>query len=239
MNEGAEVNAVMLLTLFIMFDHGKHPDLFERQDDQQLYSHLARTCLTYLLGGHDLHKEPLNAGQVYLGSASAHVNHASIFGPMLAVTSTDTSIRQGPLFWAHGHVASTLCASSQSRWPTKTRLLWSSGAKPSKSPVPPIAPSMPEEWDSSLESIAAVVRQLAGQDAAAGQQGSRALEQVVQAARLPQHRHLLHVQAIRCLMQQAADQIDADADTVKQVSARLLFCGVNNEVEACSVVALA
>ena len=92
------------------------------------------------------------------------------------------------------------------------------GAKPSKTAAAPTGPSIPEEWDSSLESIATAARQLASQDATASEQGSKALDQLRLTARVPQHRHLLHVQAIRCLMQQAADKIDADAETVKQVS---------------------
>ena len=84
--------------------------------------------------------------------------------------------------------------------------------------MPSAGTTIPEQWDSSMENITSATKQLAGQDSAAAEQSSRAFEQVKQAAQVPQHRHLLHAHAIRCLLQQAADKIEADAETVKQVS---------------------
>lgn len=92
------------------------------------------------------------------------------------------------------------------------------GAKPSKTPVPAAASTSPEPWDSSVEALANMVKQLATQDPAAADSCNKLYEQLKQMANVPQHRHLLHAHAMRCLVQQAADKIDADAETVKQVS---------------------
>lgn len=98
------------------------------------------------------------------------------------------------------------------------------GAKPSKTAVPSAAPTLPEPWDSSLQTLAALLKQLASQDPAVAESSSKSYDQLKQMANVPQHRHLLHAHAIRCLLQQAADRIDADAETVKQVSIALLTC---------------
>ena len=63
-----------------------------------------------------------------------------------------------------------------------------------------------------------MLKQLSSQDSAAAESGNKRFEQLRQMANVPQHRHLLHAHAIRCLLQQAADRIEADAETVKQVS---------------------
>lgn len=79
------------------------------------------------------------------------------------------------------------------------------------------APVFPEQWDASLDTFPAALQQLANQDAAAAEGVRQKFEEAKQAVLVPQHSHVLHWHAIRLLLQQAVDQMDTTADTVKQV----------------------
>ncbi|KAL0020544.1 hypothetical protein WJX77_000174 [Trebouxia sp. C0004] len=89
-------------------------------------------------------------------------------------------------------------------------------AKGSKAPPVLPAPVFPEQWDASLDTFPAALQQLANQDAAAAEGVRQKFEEAKQAVLVPQHSHVLHWHAIRLLLQQAVDQMDTTADTVKQ-----------------------
>ena len=87
----------------------------------------------------------------------------------------------------------------------------------------------PEQWDASLDTFPAALQQLSIQDAAAAEGVRQKFEEAKQALLVPQHSHVLHWHAIRLLLQQAADQMDTTADTVKQVvSDKLPHCAHGN-----------
>lgn len=91
------------------------------------------------------------------------------------------------------------------------------GAKPAKAAASPVPPVFPEQWDASLDSLLSVQQQLSTQDANVADKIGQRLADAKQALLVPQHSQILHRHAIRLLVQQAADSIDATADTVKQV----------------------
>lgn len=93
----------------------------------------------------------------------------------------------------------------------------------------PPAPVFPEQWDASLDTFSAAMQQLANQDAAAAEGVRQKFEESKQASLVPQHSQILHWHAIRLLLQQAVDQMDITADTVKQVvSDELPLCAHGN-----------
>ena len=99
-------------------------------------------------------------------------------------------------------------------------MLCIAGAKPAKAAASPVPPVFPEQWDASLDSLANVQQQLSTQDASAADKLGLRLVDAKQALLVPQHSQILHRHAIRLLVQQAADDIDSIADTVKQVMNR-------------------